>query len=44
MGRSASGVKGINVDGGHVVGMTTNKEGQFIMAIRQNVVMVRCRH
>jgi len=36
MGRTASGVRGINVDGGHVVGMTTNREGQFIMAISEN--------
>ena len=36
MGRTASGVRGINVDGGHVVGMTTNGEGQFIMAISEN--------
>lgn len=36
MGRTASGVRGINVDGGHVIGMTTNQEGQFIMAISEN--------
>ncbi len=36
MGRTASGVKGINVDGGEVVGMTTNRDGQFIMAISEN--------
>ncbi|WP_028042602.1 DNA gyrase subunit A [Candidatus Stoquefichus massiliensis] len=36
MGRTASGVRGINVDGGHVIGMTTNGEGQFIMAISEN--------
>lgn len=36
MGRTASGVRGINVDGGYVVGMTTNREGQFIMAISEN--------
>ena len=36
MGRTASGVKGINVDGSHVVGMTTNGEGQYIMAISEN--------
>ena len=35
-GRTASGVKGLNVDGGHVVGMTTNGEGQYIMAISEN--------
>lgn len=36
MGRTASGVKGINVDGSHVIGMTTDGEGQFIMAISEN--------
>ena len=35
MGRTASGVKGINVDGGVVVGMTTDKEGQFIMVVTE---------
>ena len=35
MGRSASGVKGINVDGGVVIGMTTDKEGKFIMAVTE---------
>ena len=36
MGRTASGVRGINVDGSHVVGMTTNGEGQYIIAISEN--------
>ncbi|MEG0547589.1 MAG: DNA gyrase subunit A [Coprobacillus sp.] len=36
MGRTAAGVRGINVDGGFVVGMTTDREGQFIMAISEN--------
>ena len=36
MGRTASGVRGINVDGGQVIGMTTDKEGQSIMAISEN--------
>lgn len=36
MGRTASGVRGINVDGSHVIGMTTNWEGQFIMVISEN--------
>lgn len=36
MGRTASGVRGINVDGGQVVGMTTDGEGKFIMAISEN--------
>lgn len=36
MGRTAAGVKGINVDGSHVIGMTTDHEGQYIMAISEN--------
>lgn len=36
MGRTASGVRGINVDGSYVVGMTTDWEGQFIMVISEN--------
>ena len=36
MGRSASGVRGINVDGSQVVGVTTDDEGQFVMAISEN--------
>ena len=36
MGRSASGVRGINVDGSQVVGVTTDYEGQYIMAISEN--------
>ena len=36
MGRSATGVRGINVDGSQVVGMTTDYEGQYIMAISEN--------
>lgn len=35
MGRSASGVRGINVDGSKVIGMTTDKEGQFIMVVTE---------
>ncbi|MEE0966936.1 MAG: DNA gyrase subunit A [Bacilli bacterium] len=35
MGRTATGVRGINVDGSHVVGMTTDWEGQYIMAISE---------
>ena len=35
MGRSASGVKGINVDGSEVIGMTTDKEGQYIMVVTE---------
>lgn len=36
LGRSASGVKGFNVDGGEVVGMATNEEGQYILTISKN--------
>ena len=35
MGRSASGVKGINVDGSEVIGMTTDKEGKYIMVVTE---------
>ena len=35
MGRTAAGVNGINTNGGHVVGVTTSAEGQFILAITQ---------
>lgn len=33
MGRSAAGVKGFNVDGGTVVGVTNNYEGNYILAV-----------
>jgi len=33
MGRTATGVRGINVDGSEVIGMTTNKEGKFILVV-----------
>ena len=36
MGRTASGVRGINVDGSKVIGMTTDSEGQYIMTISEN--------
>lgn len=35
MGRSASGVRGINVDGSQVIGMTTDKEGKLIMVVTE---------
>ena len=41
MGRSASGVRGINVDGSKVIGMTTNREGQLIIGLLRKKVMVR---
>jgi DNA gyrase subunit A len=36
MGRNAAGVRGFNVDGSEVVGMTTDKEGEYILAVTQN--------
>ncbi len=35
MGRSASGVKGFNVDGGSVVGVATDNQGQFILSVTE---------
>lgn len=35
MGRTASGVKGMNTDGGHVVSATTSLEGKYILAITE---------
>ena len=35
MGRNASGVKGIELDGSEVVGMATDSEGPLILAITQ---------
>lgn len=35
MGRNASGVRGFNVDGSQVIGMTTDKEGGYILAVTQ---------
>lgn len=36
MGRSASGVKGFDPDGGYVVGAATDREGRYILAITEN--------
>ena len=36
MGRTASGVKGVNVDGSYVVGATTSLEGQYILAVSEH--------
>ena len=36
LGRTARGVKGFNVDGGYVIGMATNKEGNYILTITEN--------
>jgi DNA gyrase subunit A len=36
MGRSASGVRGFNVNGATVVGIATNKEGQYILSVTKN--------
>lgn len=35
MGRNAAGVRGFNVDGSEVIGMTTDKEGEYILAVTQ---------
>ncbi len=36
MGRTASGVKGMNIDGSYVVGATTSLEGQYILAVSEH--------
>lgn len=36
MGRTASGVKGFNTDGSEVVGVATNSEGQYLLAVSEN--------
>lgn len=36
MGRTASGVKGINVNGGEVVGVATSLEGKYILVISKH--------
>ncbi len=36
MGRTATGVKGIDVDGGEVVGVSTSQEGKYILAISEH--------
>lgn len=36
MGRTARGVKGFNTDGGYVVGMVTDLDGQYILTITEN--------
>ncbi|MFV0381058.1 MAG: DNA gyrase subunit A [Breznakia sp.] len=33
MGRTASGVRGFNVDGSYVVGVATNKEGEHLLSV-----------
>ena len=35
MGRTASGVKGFNVDGGCVVGVATNREGSHLLSVSE---------
>lgn len=35
MGRTASGVRGFNTDGGVVIGMTTNREGEYILSVTE---------
>ena len=36
LSRVARGVKGINTDGGEVIGMATNDEGKYILTVSQN--------
>ena len=36
MGRSAFGVRGFNTDGSHVIGVATNRGGEFILSITEN--------
>lgn len=36
MGRTASGVRGINVDESEVIGLTTDQEGQYILVVTSN--------
>ncbi|MBR2990271.1 MAG: DNA gyrase subunit A [Solobacterium sp.] len=36
LGRSAKGVRGINVDGGKVIGMATSEEGDLILTMTEN--------
>lgn len=36
MSRIARGVKGFNVDGGHVIGLATNEEGKYILTVSSN--------
>ena len=36
LGRTARGVKGVNVDGGYVVGMATSEEGGQILTVTEN--------
>ncbi len=36
MGRTSSGVKGFNVDGGFVVGAATSREGKYLLAVSEN--------
>ena len=36
MGRTASGVRGFNVDGSEVVGVATDRDGDYVLAITEN--------
>lgn len=36
MGRTASGVKGMNTDGGKLVGMASSLQGQYVLAVTEN--------
>lgn len=36
MGRTASGVRGMNVDNGQVIGMSTTSEGNYLLVVSEN--------
>lgn len=36
LGRTARGVKGVNVDGGAVIGMATSEEGKMVLTVTEN--------
>lgn len=36
MGRNATGVRGMNVDGSHVIGACTNADGSYILVVSKN--------
>ena len=36
MGRTASGVRGMNIDGGHIIGMASSTEGNYLFVISEN--------
>ena len=42
LGRTARGVRGINVDGGSVIGMVTSEEGKQILTVTENGYGKKC--